>query len=46
MNWNEGLHSRLRSGLNRLVRGTKEYGKSVEMLAGSIALWLLRKGLI
>ena len=46
VNWNEGLHSRLRSGLNRLVRDTKGYSKSAEMLAGSIALWLWRRGLI
>ena len=46
VNWNEGLHSRLRSGLNRLARSTKGYSKSTTMLAGSVALWLLRKGLI
>ena len=46
VNWNEGLHSRLRSGLNRLARSTKGYSKSVEMLAGSVALWLFQKGLI
>ncbi len=28
MNWNEGLHSRLRGGLNRLVQSTKGYSKS------------------
>ena len=32
VNWNEGLHSKLRSKLNRLVRRTKGYTKSVEML--------------
>ena len=32
VNWNEGLHSRLHSKLNRLVRRTKGYTKSVEML--------------
>ena len=46
VNWNEGLHSRLRSGLNRLARDTKGYSKSPAMLAGSVALWLLRKRLI
>ena len=46
VNWNGGLHSRLRSGLNRLVRDMKGYSKSPLMLAGSVALWLLRKGLI
>ena len=46
VNWNEGLHSRLRCGLNRLARCSKGYSKSALMLAGSIALWLRRKGLI
>ena len=32
VNRNEGLHSKLRSKLNRLVRRTKGYTKSVEML--------------
>ena len=38
VNWNEGLHSRMRSGLNRLVRSGIRYGKNAEMLAGSVAL--------
>ena len=28
VNWNEGLHSKLRSKLNRLVRSTKEYPRA------------------
>ena len=46
VNRNEGLHSRLRGKLNRLVRKTKGYTKSVAMLCGSIALVCLRLGLI
>ena len=46
VNRNEGLHSVLRGKLNRLVRRTKGYSKSVEMLAGSLALVWLREGLI
>ena len=38
MNWNEGLHSKLRSKLNRLVRRTKGYTKSVEMLKHMLAI--------
>ena len=38
MNWNEGLHSWLRSKLNRLVRDTKGYTKSAQMLVYSVAL--------
>ena len=38
VNWNEGLHSLLRSKLNRLVRRTKGYTKSIEMLVYSVAL--------
>ena len=38
VNWNEGLHSFLRSKLNRLVRRTKGYTKSIEMLVYSVAL--------
>ena len=38
VNWNEGLHSVLRSKLNRLMRRTKGYTKSVEMLVYSLAL--------
>ena len=37
MNWNEGLHSALRSKLNRLMRRTKEYTKSIEVLVYSPA---------
>ena len=43
---NEGLHSVLRSKLNRLVRKTKGYSKSVEMLSGSLALLWVRQGWI
>ena len=46
VNWNEGLHSRLRGKLNRLIRSTKGYSKSAIMLRNSIALALLRLGLI
>ncbi len=38
VNWNEGLHSKLRSKLNRLVRRTKGYTKSVEMLKHMLAI--------
>ncbi len=38
VNWNEGLHSWLRGKLNRLVRRTKGYTKSVAMLVYSLAL--------
>ena len=40
VNWNEGLHSKLRSKLNRLVRRTKGYTKSVEMLKHLLAIAL------
>ena len=46
VNRNEGLHSVLRGKLNRLVRRTKGYSKSVEMLTGSLAMVWLREGLI
>ena len=46
VNRNEGLHSVLRGKLNRLVRSTKGYSKSVEMLVGSLAMVWLREGLI
>lgn len=46
VNWNEGLHSELRSKLNRLVRSTKGYSKSVEMLIGSLCMIWLGKGWI
>ncbi len=45
VNWNEGLHSRLRGKLNRLIRRTKGYSKSVNMLRDSIALVCLRMNL-
>ncbi len=38
VNWNEGLHSMLRGKLNRLVRRTKGYTKSVDMLVSLLAL--------
>ena len=38
VNRNEGLHSMLRGRLNRLVRRTKGYTKSVEMLVNLLAL--------
>ena len=37
-NWNEGLHSVWRGKLDRLVRRTKGYAKSVDMLVYSLAL--------
>lgn len=40
VNWNEGLHSWLRSKLNRLARDTKGYTKSAAMLVYSVALLL------
>jgi len=46
VNRNEGLHSVFRSKLNRLVRKTKGYSKSVEMLSGSLALLWVRQGWI
>ena len=44
VNRNEGLHAVLRGKLNRLVRKTKGYSKSVEMLRDSVALVCLRLG--
>ena len=38
VNWNEGLHSVWRGKLNRLMRRTKGYTKSLEMLIYSLAL--------
>ena len=38
VNWNEGLHSVWRGKLNRLMRRTKGYTKSVAMLVYSLAL--------
>ena len=37
VNWNEGLHSVWRGKLNRLMRRTKGYTRSVEMLEYSLA---------
>ncbi len=45
VNWNEGLHSVWRSKLNRLMRRTKGYTKSVEMLVYSLALVCWRQWL-
>ncbi len=46
VHWNEGLHSVGRGKLNRLMRRTKGYTKSVAMLVHSIALvcWYDRGG--
>ena len=38
VNWNEGLHSVWRGQLRRLMRRTKGYTKSIEMLVYSLAL--------
>ena len=38
VNWRDGLHSMLRGKLNRLVRRTKGYTKSIEMLVNLLAL--------
>ena len=43
VNWNEGLRSMLRGKLNRLVRRTKGYTKSIEMLVNLLALVFLAK---
>ena len=43
VNWNEGLHSVWRGKLNRLMRRTKGYTKSVEMLVYSLALVCWRR---
>ena len=40
MNWNEGLHSKLRSKLNRIAMRTKGYTKSVDMLNYLLAIVL------
>ena len=40
---NRGLHSMLRGKLNRLVRRTKGYTKSVEMLVNPLALVFCHK---
>ena len=46
VNRNEGLHSKLRGKLNRLVRRTKGYSKSLSMLTMSLAIVWVREGLI
>ena len=46
VNRNEGLHTKLRTRLNRLGRATSGYSKKLEMLANSLALVWLREGLI
>ncbi len=46
VNWNEGLHSRLRDKLKRLQRRAKGHSKSLGMLRDSLALVCLRLGLI
>ena len=43
VNWNEGLHSVWRGKLNRLIRRTKGYTKSIEMLVYSLALVCWRR---
>ena len=45
VNRNEGLHSKLRVKLNRLVRRTRGYSKRLYMLVGSLATAPLRDGL-
>ena len=45
VNRNEGLHSKLRVRLNRLVRRTHGYSKRLYMLVGSLAMVWLRDGL-
>ena len=45
VNRNEGLHSKLRVKLNRLVRETHGYSKRLYMLKGSLAMVWLREGL-
>ena len=45
VNRNEGLHSKLRVRLNRLVRRTRGCGKRLYMLVGSLAMAPLRDGL-
>ena len=45
VNWNEGLHSVWRGKLNRLMRRTKGYTKSIEMLVYSLALVCWRQWL-
>ena len=38
VNWNEELHSKLRSKLNKLAMSTKGYSKSVEILKHPLAI--------
>ena len=45
MNRNEGLHSKLRVRLNRLVHRTHGYSKRLYMLVWSLAMAWLRDGL-
>ena len=45
VNRNEGLHSKLRVRLNRLVRQTHGYSKRLYMPVGSLAMVWLRDGL-
>ena len=45
-NRNEGMHSVLRSKLNRLIRRTKGYTKSEDILRGSVALVCLQQNWI
>ncbi len=46
VNRNEGLHSKLRGKLNRLIRRTKGYSKSLSMLSLSLAMVWVREGLM
>ena len=46
VNRNEGLHSMLRGKLNRLVRRTKGYSKSLTMLSLSLAMVWVQEGLM
>ena len=46
VNRNEGLHSVLRGKLNRLMRRTKGYSKSLSMLSLSLAMVWIREGLM
>ena len=45
VNWNEGMHPVWRGKLNRLMRRTKGYTKSVEMLVYSLVLVCWRQWL-
>ena len=46
VNWNEGIHSRLRDGLYRLRRRTKGPTRSLWMLEASVALIAIVKGFL